>query len=153
MTRISIEWHKQKRSDYSFLAKDAAGNNIDFDPGETITDENVQVKPTQAVLMALGSSNGSDVISILAKHDQVIDHLKMVIEAVRTTHAWHLVTIAYDIKGLVQNVKAREACITSLRKYCKVIEILQRAGARVGWQLTVNNVSFAHTMVQVPSTW
>jgi putative redox protein len=153
MTRISVGWHKQKDAGYSFLAKDSEGNSIDFNADEIINDDNIQTTSSQAVLMALGTSIGSDVISILTKQDQIIDDFKVCLEGVRTAQTWLFVTIAYDLKGLVGVTKAREACIRSLRKQCTLVEILKRAGACIEWQLTVNNVSFTHIMEQaVPIT-
>jgi putative redox protein len=136
MVRIEME---RVRGDYGFDAKDAPGHSVSFDSSEEIGGMNSGIRPMQGLLMSLGACSAIDIVSILKKQRQIIDAFKIVIEGEREADKmpslWKQVHVHFQLKGNINEEKARKACALSVEKYCSVAETLRRAGAAITWEV------------------
>ena len=46
--------------------------------------------------------------------------------------------MVFELKGDIDEEKAKRACSLSVDKYCSVAETLRRAGATITWEVKVN---------------
>jgi len=99
----------------------------------------------QLLLMGLGGCSGIDIVSILNKQRQKVEHFRMTIDGDRETgkepSLWQNVHVHFDLKGEVDPDKAKKACELSMDKYCSVAATLREAHCKLTWEVTVNNVS------------
>lgn len=127
------------QKDYGFEATDASGKTARFDTTPDDGGKEYGVRPMQALLMALGSCSGIDVVSILKKMRQEIKTYKMIIEGEREADKvpalWQTVHITFQLEGNIEEEKARHAITLSIDKYCSVAETLRRAGCTITWNL------------------
>jgi putative redox protein len=140
MIRVELE---RVEGDYGFKARDAKGNFIQTDTSPENGGTNFGVRPMQAVLMAMGSCSGIDIVSILKKQRQTIEGFKISIDGKREPgkepSLWKKIHARFEFSGPVDPEKAKKACALSIDKYCSVAETLRRAGAEITWEITVNN--------------
>jgi len=140
MVRIEIE---RVQDDYGFEGRDSAGHTIKMDTSPESGGTNFGVRPMQTVLLALGGCSGIDVISILKKQRQSVESYKMIIEGEREKDVepalWKVVHIKFLLKGNIDLEKAKRACQLSIDKYCSVAETLRRAGAKITWEVQIEN--------------
>ena len=138
MINITLE---RTTGDYGFEAKDAAGHAVLTDSTSESGGTDAGVRPMQLLLMAMGGCSGIDVVSILKKQRQQIDHFTMHISGEREAGVepslWKKVHVVFDIKGDIDAGKAERACQLSIDKYCSVAETLRKAGAAISWELKV----------------
>lgn len=132
------------RPDFGFEAKDASGKKVQFDTAPEGGGKDFGIRPMQALLMALGSCSGIDVISILKKMRQEITAYKMIIagerEQDKVPALWEKVHIIFQLSGPVEHTKAIQAITLSIDKYCSVAETLRRAGCTITWELQLNKI-------------
>lgn len=128
--------------DYGFEAKDALGHTVKIDSSIENGGSNYGSRPTQLLLMGLGSCSGIDVVSILKKQKQTIESFKINIKGRRekdkTPSLWEVIHMVFELKGDIDEEKAKRACSLSVDKYCSVAETLRRAGATITWEVKVN---------------
>ena len=130
------------KGDFGFEAKDAQGHLVQLDSSLENGGNDFGARPMQLLLMGLGGCSGIDIVSILKKQRQQIDGFSMNIKGERESgkepSLWKKVHIAFELKGNIDEEKAKKACALSIDKYCSVAETLRRAGAEVSWEVTVN---------------
>ena len=140
MVRIEL---KRVKGEYGFIAKDENGNTLQTDTSIENGGSNFGVRPMQSLLMALGSCSAIDIVSILKKQRQRLEQFEMKIEGEREKgkepSLWTQVHIHFILKGTIDQDKAQKACAISVEKYCSVAETLRRAGAKIQWDVTVEN--------------
>lgn len=128
--------------DYGFEAKDALGHSVKMDSSIENGGTNFGTRPTQLLLMGLGSCSGIDVVAILNKQKQTIKDFKMRISGQRekdkTPALWETIHMVFELTGDIDQDKASRACALSVDKYCTVAETLRRAGAKITWEVKVN---------------
>lgn len=128
--------------DYGFEAKDALGHTVKIDSSIENGGSNYGSRPTQLLLMGLGSCSGINVVSILKKQKQTIESFKINIKGRRekdkTPSLWEVIHMVFELKGDIDEEKAKRACSLSVDKYCSVAETLRRAGATITWEVKVN---------------
>ena len=128
--------------DYGFEAKDALGHSVKMDSSVENGGTNFGTRPTQLLLMGLGSCSGIDIVAILNKQKQTINSFKMRItgqrEKDKTPALWETIHMVVELTGDVDQDKASRACALSVDKYCTVAETLRRAGAKITWEVKVN---------------
>jgi putative redox protein len=133
-----------KRLDDAFYFEGLSetGNFCHMDAGENIGGHNKGVRPMQMLIMGLGGCSAIDIVLILKKQRQVIEDFQMTIDAERAKDKepalWETVNIHFKLKGQIDKEKAERAVQLSLGKYCSVSKTLEIAGARISYQISVN---------------
>ena len=139
MIHIEVE---RVHGDFGFEAKDAYGHNISIDTSPETGGDNFGVRPMQLLLMGLGGCSGIDIVSILKKQRQTIDRFRILIDGQRASgkdpSIWKEINIVFELEGNIELDKAKKACALSMEKYCSVAETLRRAGAKITWEVMVN---------------
>jgi putative redox protein len=140
MVQITID---RVEGDYGFEAKDVLGHTVKIDSSIENGGSNYGTRPTQLLLMGLGTCSGIDIVAILKKQKQPIDNFKMHIKGQRekdkTPALWEKIHVLFELTGDIDEDKAKRACALSIDKYCSVAETLRRAGATISWEVKVNS--------------
>jgi putative redox protein len=138
MIQVELE---RVEGDYGFRALDAKGNALQMDSSLENGGLEHGIRPMQTLLMALGGCSGIDIVSILKKQRQLIEGFRMKIsgerEAGKEPSLWKTVAVHFELKGDIDEDKARKACALSIDKYCSVAETLRRAGTAITWTVQV----------------
>ena len=139
MVHITID---RVEGDYGFEAKDALGHTVKIDSSIENGGSNYGTRPTQLLLMGLGTCSGIDIVAILKKQKQTIEGFKMHITGQREKDKmpalWETIHIVFELTGNIDEDKAKRACALSIDKYCSVAETLRRAGATITWEVKIN---------------
>ena len=130
------------QGDCGFEAIDANGHTIKMDTSPETGGLNFGVRPMQVLLMGLGGCSGIDIVMILKKQRQTVEHFSMKIEGERQTvnepSLWENLKIVFHLKGIIDEEKAYRACELSMNKYCSVAETLRLGGTKFTWEVKVN---------------
>ena len=137
----SIHWQEQNQEQNApktaptkepihFVATSGTGHKIFADP-----DNQIGAKPTELVLMGLGSCASVDVVGILKKARQVISDVKCQVSAKRadtipavfTDIHLHFVVTGRDVKP----EQVAKAVQLSADKYCSVGKMLSAGGVHI----------------------
>ena len=128
--------------DCGFEAIDANGHVVKMDTSPETGGVNFGVRPMQLLLMGLGGCSGIDIVMILKKQRQTVDHFSMKIEGERQVGKeptlWQNVKIVFVLKGTIDQEKAYRACELSMNKYCSVAQTLRLGGTILTWDVKVN---------------
>lgn len=112
----------------NFEAIDQSGQSILMDGSEAIGGSGNGVRPMQTLLMGLAGCSGIDVVLILKKMKQVIDDIKIDIEAevekVDEHKIYKTIDINFRIWGDIKESKVERAVKLSIDKYCSVAKAL-----------------------------
>ena len=139
MVHITID---RVEGDYGFEAKDALGHTVKIDSSIENGGSNYGTRPTQLLLMGLGTCSGIDIVAILKKQKQTIENFKMHITGQREKDKipalWETIHMVFELAGDIDEDKAKRACALSVDKYCTVAETLRRAGATITWEVKIN---------------
>jgi len=132
---------KRIDDDYQFVTTDETGQTITMDIPEDQGGHGNGVRPMQALLSALGGCSGVDVVMILNKQKETLDHYEMVISGERAVGKeqalWETIHIVFKLKGSMNKEKAEKACALSIDKYCSVAATLRAAGAVITWEVVI----------------
>ena len=132
---------KRIDNDYQFETVDEAGQVMTMDILEDQGGHGNGVRPMQALLSALGGCSGVDVVMILKKQKETLEHYEMVITGERAVGKepalWETVHIVFKLKGSMTKEKAEKACALSIDKYCSVAATLRAAGAVITWEVEI----------------
>lgn len=132
---------KRIDNDYNFETFDEAGQSMKMDIPEDQGGHGNGVRPMQALLSALGGCSGVDVVMILKKQKETLDHYEMVISGERAVGKepalWETIHIVFKLKGSMSKEKAEKACALSIDKYCSVAATLRAAGAVITWEVEI----------------
>ena len=132
---------KRIDNDYQFETIDEAGQVMTMDILEDQGGHGNGVRPMQALLSALGGCSGVDVVMILKKQKETLEHYEMVITGERAVGKepalWETVHIVFKLKGSITKEKAEKACALSIDKYCSVAATLRAAGAVITWEVEI----------------
>lgn len=127
--------------DYAFVAKDAIDNAMRMDIAAEQGGHESGIRPMQALLTALGGCSGVDVVMILKKQKETIEHFEMIVDGEREVGKepalWSAVHIVFKLKGTMTKEKAEKACALSMDKYCSVAATLRAAGAVITWTVEI----------------
>ncbi len=140
MPVIHIQYHSGARV---FTAVDHGGNQVNFQsiPNGTETEHpeatSRGVRPMQALLMALGTCSGIDVVAILEKQRQLFSRLEIKVtgerEEGKVPALWVKAHIDFVLEGTLEREKVERAAALSIDKYCSVAETLRRAGCIISY--------------------
>ncbi len=132
---------KRIDNDYQFQTIDEAGQVMTMDIPEDQGGHSNGVRPMQALLSALGGCSGVDVVMILNKQKETLEHYEMVISGERAVGKepalWETIHIVFKLKGSMSKEKAEKACALSIDKYCSVAATLRAAGAVITWEVEI----------------
>lgn len=116
----SVDWQGQ---DINFTAKSGTGHTITVDPNNA-----VGAKPTELVLIGLGSCACVDVVSILKKARQAVQRVTCHIEGKRADTIPAVFTdihLHFVVTGDVKPEQVAKAVKLSADKYCSVSKMLE----------------------------
>jgi putative redox protein len=113
----------------------------------TVTsDEELEgVSPMEMVALGLGSCSSVDILSILDKQRQRVDHYDVDVQAERADDevpaVFRRLHVHYRVEGDVAPDKLRRAIELSLDKYCSVSRMLEQT-ATISYAFTVNGTDY-----------
>jgi putative redox protein len=138
MAKITL---KRTDNDYQFQTLDETGQVMTMDIPADQGGHGNGVRPMQALLSALGGCSGIDVVMILNKQKETIDHYEMEIIGERAVGKepalWETIHVVFKLKGSMTKEKAEKACALSIDKYCSVAATLRAAGAVITWEVVI----------------
>ena len=106
-------------------------------------------RPMQTMLAALCGCSSVDVMSILSKQRQPLEHLSIDVDGEREEGVdlavWKRIDLVFRVTGAVDPAKACRAVTLSIEKYCSVAETLRRAGAEIRYRVEVNGAEVSPT--------
>ena len=141
MNQMATITLKRTDSDYQFQTIDETGQVMTMDIPKDQGGHGNGVRPMQALLSALGGCSGVDVVMILNKQKETIEHYEMVISGARAENKepalWETIHIVFKLKGSMTKEKAEKACALSIDKYCSVAATLRAAGAVITWEVEI----------------
>jgi putative redox protein len=112
-----------------FVSTTGSNNKLVLDASPEHGGNNQGARPMEAVLSALGSSTGMDLITILKNKKRKVEKLKIKLHAERASshpHIFKNVTIEYIIWGFdIKDEDVKWALDLSLNKYCSVAGMLK----------------------------
>ena len=101
-------------------------------------------RPMQTLLSALCGCSAVDVISILKKQKQPLEHLDIEVDGNREEGTepslWKIIELSFFLTGEIEPAKGYRAVDLSIKKYCSVAETLRLAGATINFTVTVNGL-------------
>ncbi|MCO4823133.1 MAG: OsmC family protein [Flavobacteriaceae bacterium] len=124
--KITTEW----KGGMTFESDDPGGKTVIMDTEVEGTDERFGISPKAAMLSALASCSGLDVVSVLEKMKVSDYEFKMDVEGELTQEHpkyFHKVKIDYHFFGQNLNEKKiKKAIDLSVEKYCGVMEMFRQ---------------------------
>lgn len=128
--------------DFGMTITDAKGHKMKIDVPAEFGGQGDGFRPMQTVLSALCGCSAVDVVSILKKQRQTITGLSIKVDGERQhgiePSLWETIHVIFDLKGDLDPSKVSRAVELSINKYCSVAETLRRAGAKITWEVLVN---------------
>ena len=115
--------------DFHFEAKGASGVVVNIDAAKDIGGHELGARPMEMILMGLGSCSAIDVILILRKQNQVLEDIRIEVNAKRADAVPAIFTeieVKFYLKGNIKPEKAEQAVSLSMKKYCSVTAILEK---------------------------
>lgn len=119
------------------------GQVIFADGSPDIGGHNKAARPMQMLLSALGSCSLIDVIFLLNKQRQPLEHVEVDIDAERREEVPQIFTkihLIYHCYGEVDPKKVERACRLSMEKMCSVSMML-KPGVEITWDYAVHPAS------------
>lgn len=124
--KVTTEW----KGGMVFESDDPGGKTVVMDTEVEGSDERFGISPKAAMLSALASCSGLDVVSVLEKMKVTDYEFKMDVEGELTQEHpkyFHKVKIDYHFTGEKLNQKKiKKAIDLSVEKYCGVMEMFRR---------------------------
>ncbi len=107
-----------------FTASNEAGHSI------ALSGDGSATGPMQAVLMAVAGCSTIDIVMILKKMRQPIEHIEVEVNGTRREEIPRVYTdihLHYKVYGMLKENKVKQAIDLSLEKYCSVSLMLEKA--------------------------
>ena len=129
---------------FHFEAKNEDGRTVQIDAAEKIGGHNQGVRPMQMLLMSLAGCSAIDIVNILKKQKQQIDDFQVEVEGEREDIKEEVgkiftdINVNFQLKGSIDEQKAKRAVELSMEKYCSVEKTLRLAGAKIDYKIFVN---------------
>ncbi len=124
-----------------FEATGSGSVKVHIDGSPEMGGEGMGVRPMELVLMALGSCSSFDLISILKKQRQILEDIKISVEADRAEAipaVFKTIHITFILKGQIEEEKAHKAAELAVRKYCSVHDMLAEGGVKITHSIQIN---------------
>lgn len=133
---------EQVGDEISFRASNASG--YEFAVASEADQEGIS--PMEMVATSLGGCSSIDILTILRKQRQRVNHFDVQVEAERATDrtpaVFTTMHVHYRVEGDVAPDKVRRAINLSLEKYCSVSKMLEKT-ASISYSFTVNGQDYA----------
>jgi putative redox protein len=130
--------------DYGFDVADQSGHTLRLDIPVDQGGGGTGFRPMQILLAGLCGCSGVDIVSILKKQKQTLEGLQIHVDGSREQGKdialWEDIRLEFRLTGAIEPSKGHRAVALSIDKYCSVAETLRRAGARISWEVYVNDV-------------
>jgi putative redox protein len=120
----------------AFEATSLAGGSLIVDGSPDIGGEGRGMRPMEVLLAALASCSAMDVVHILRKQRQALEHLTIEIEGVRTDATpapYKSVKLVFTARGVVEDDKLQRAVSLAVEKYCSVRATIDPA-VEITWE-------------------
>lgn len=126
---------------FHFEAKNEDGKIVDIDGAPAIGGHDMGVRPMQLLIMGLGGCSAIDVVLILQKQKQLVEDLKIELEAERYEDRepalFKKIHVTFNFKGELKAARVKRAVALSMDKYCSVAKILEET-AVITYGSTIN---------------
>ena len=112
------------------IATNDDGNIIHIDGSPVAGGQSLGFRPMQLVAAAAAGCSSIDIIGILDKQRQILNDLKVEVEAEReegkVPSLFSTINLHYILSGNLDDRKVKKAIELSLKKYCSVVKILEK---------------------------
>ncbi|MCB0638740.1 MAG: OsmC family protein [Lewinella sp.] len=126
--------------DFHMQAANEDGLTVESDGSPSIGGHNLAMRPMQMVLAALGSCSSIDVIHLLNKQRQPLDHIELDVTGQRAEGqvpaVFTDIHVHYRLYGALDEKKVERACRLSMEKLCSVSKMLEKA-VKITWDYEV----------------
>ena len=131
---------------FHFVGTNERGNKVHMDTSEDQGGTGQGAGPMQLLIMGMGGCSGIDILSILKKGRQTVDHFGVELTAERAEgeipSLFTKIHAHYTLSGDLDSEKVKRAIELSLEKYCSVSKTLELT-AEITYSYTVNAVDYA----------
>lgn len=132
-----------KRIDDAYLMESISpeGQTVRSDATLDIGGRGQGMRPTQMLLASLGSCSSIDVIELLRKQRQPLQHIELDVSGQRTDDIPRVFTdihVHYRLYGELEPGKVERACRISMEKLCSITKMLEKA-ATITWSYAIDD--------------
>ncbi|MEL6141744.1 MAG: OsmC family protein [Bacteroidota bacterium] len=116
------------------------GHHTYTDASEKIGGHNLAMRPMQMVLSAMGSCTLIDVILLLQKQRQPLQHVEAELDAERAETEPRVFTkihVTYHCYGELEDSKVERACRLSMEKMCSV-SLMLKPSVDISWSYKIH---------------
>lgn len=120
----------------AFEATASAGGSLIIDGAPDIGGEGRGMRPMEVLLSALASCSAMDVLHILRKQRQPIEHLEIAIEGERADAVpspYTAIELVFSARGAIDDHKLQRAVGLAVEKYCSVSASL-KPEIKISWR-------------------
>ncbi|MDH3652066.1 MAG: OsmC family protein [Saprospiraceae bacterium] len=132
MAEVNIKIERGSGS-FHLISENELGHRVETDGSPDIGGENKGARPTELVIMGLGTCSAIDVILILEKQRQRLDDIKIEINAqkekIDTYSEFKKIHMHFHLWGKIKSTKAQQAIDLSIDKYCTVAHLLKKTAS------------------------
>jgi putative redox protein len=122
LKRINDACHLQARNEQ--------GAVIDIDGAPDIGGRNLGFRPMQLLLASVGSCSSMDIISILQKQKQPLEHIEVEVDGERekdkVPSLFEKIHVHFRLHGPLDEGKVKRAIDLSMRTYCSAVRTLEK---------------------------
>lgn len=126
--------------DFHMQAGNEDGRTVESDGSPAIGGHNRAMRPMQMVLAALGSCSSIDVIHLLKKQRQPLEHIELDVTGKRAEDqvpaVFTDIHVAYRLYGPLDDKKVERACRLSMEKLCSVSKMLEKT-VNITWEYVI----------------
>jgi putative redox protein len=126
----------------AFEATAGSGGQLIVDGAPDIGGEGRGMRPMELLLAALSSCSAMDVLHILRKQKQPIEHLEITVDGLRADAVpapYREIEMVFKVRGAVDEHKLQRAVQLAVEKYCSVGLSLDRR-IKVSWRVELERV-------------
>ena len=121
---------KRVNHDVRFEARNERGHTVLIEGGTSAEEEKLAPSPTEYLLISQAACTAVDVVELLKKMRQPLDHLEIETEGQRAQdqipRIFTGIHLHYKIYGDVKKSKAEKAISLSIEKYCTVSKMIDQ---------------------------
>lgn len=111
-----------------FEASNARGHTVLVEGGSSIGGQNQAPSPTEFLIMSQAACTAMDVVELLKKMRQPLQHLEIETEAMRADDQvpkiFTSIHLHYKLFGDIKKEKAEKAIVMSIEQYCTVSKMI-----------------------------
>lgn len=129
--KARIQW----AGDVMFIGESGSGHAVVMDGPAEYGGRNMGIRPMEMMLLGLGGCTSFDVMSILKKARQPVEHCEALLDAERADEDPKVFTkihVHFVVKGRgLKDAQVKRAVELSAEKYCSASIMLGRAGVEI----------------------